>query len=352
MGTGLPLGDDSALLGIESSCDETAAAVVRGGQLIESNVVASQDDLHARFGGIVPEVASRKHAELLTAVVEQALTDANVSWETLSAIAVTNGPGLVGSLIVGVSAAKAYSLAAGLPLVGVNHIEAHIHAAFLRRGNQVSPSAEAGIEFPLVCLVASGGHCDLLHVRERGEYRLLGCARDDAPGEAFDKAARLLGLGYPGGPAIEAAAAAGDPTVVALPRPRIGDTLDFSFSGLKTALVRLAEAGRASVPDLAAAFQMALVETLVRNTMEATGRVAARGVILSGGVAANSLLRSSMALEAGRRAVPFAVAPKKLCTDNAAMVAAAGFHVLQRRGPDGLSLDVFSTLPLAQPAEA
>ncbi len=352
MGTVSQLSDKSAILGIESSCDETAAAVVRGGELIESNVVASQEDLHARFGGVVPEVASRKHAELLTAVVEQALNDAGASWDALSAIAVTNGPGLVGSLIVGVSAAKAYSLVTGLPIVGVNHIEAHVHAAFLRRSSEVSPAAEAGLDFALVCLVASGGHCDLLQVERPGEYRLLGRARDDAPGEAFDKAARLLGLGYPGGPAIEAAAAEGDSTAVDLPRPRVGGTLDFSFSGLKTALVRLVDAGRDAVPDLAAGFEAAVVETLVRNTMDAAERVKARGLILSGGVAANSLLRGSMASEAQRRGVPFAVAPKALCTDNAAMVAAAGFHVLGRRGPDDLSLDVFSTLPLAQPVQA
>ncbi len=348
MGAPLRLSEASAILGIESSCDETAAAVVRGADRIESSIVASQDDLHAPFGGVVPEVASRKHAELLTAVVQRALTDADVGWDGLSAIAVTHGPGLVGSLIVGVAAAKAYSLAARLPLVGVNHIEAHVHAAFLREGDAASPAAEAGLDFPLVCLVASGGHCDLLHVPRPGQYRLLGCARDDAPGEAFDKAARLLGLGYPGGPAIEAAAARGNTGAVELPRPKVGDTLDFSFSGLKTALVRLVEARHIGVPDVAAGFQAALVETLVRNTIQATERTRAKGLILSGGVAANSELRASMASAARSQGVPFAVAAKGLCTDNAAMVAAAGFHVLGRRGPDDLCLDVFSTLPLAE----
>lgn len=349
----MPLDEQSAVLGIESSCDETAAAVVRGGNLVESSIVASQEDLHARFGGVVPEVASRKHAELMTVVVGQALRDAGAGWQDLSAIAVTNGPGLIGSLIVGVSAAKAYSLAAGLPLVGVNHIEAHVHAALLRDAEQDSPVREAGVDFPLICLVASGGHCDLLHVPRPGEYHLLGCARDDAPGEAFDKAARLLGLGYPGGPAIERAATEGDPSAAALPRPMVGDSLDFSFSGLKTALVRLreGEGESVSVSDLAASFQAAVVQTLVRNTMEAIGRVHVRGLILSGGVAANSALRRVMATEAEKRGLPFAVAPKELCTDNAAMVAAAGFHVLGRQGPDDYSLDVFSTLPLAQPGE-
>jgi N6-L-threonylcarbamoyladenine synthase len=391
-GFGLRLCDDSLVLGIETSCDETAAAVIAGGEVIRSNVVASQEDLHARFGGIVPEVASRKHVELLPLVVEQALTQAGVAWDDLAAIAVTHGPGLVGSLIVGVAAAKAYAMASDLPLVGVNHLEAHVHATFLREPDGISPFAQSGADFPLVCLVASGGHSDLLQVPRLGEYALLGCARDDAPGEAFDKAARLLGLGYPGGPAIERAAAGGNPTRVELPRPVVKDSLDFSFSGLKTALKRQESGDRRqetggrsqetggrrtarqgngghrvpadegvraptattcgqdvrapSTADLAAGFQAAVVDTLVRNTMEAVERVGARGVVLSGGVAANTRLRETMAHEAARRGVPFAVAPKRLCTDNAAMVAAAGYHVLRRRGPDGLALDVFSTLPL------
>jgi len=380
---------DSLVLGIETSCDETAAAVVRGGEVIESNVVASQEELHARFGGIVPEVASRKHVELLPMVVEEALrkmgSDSILAgrfgknscltplfgdscltpFSSLAAIAVTHGPGLVGSLIVGVAAAKAYAMASGLPLVGVNHLEAHVYAALLREPGGVSPFEASGAQFPLVCLVASGGHCDLLRVPRLGEYELLGCARDDAPGEAFDKAARLLGLGYPGGPAIERAAAGGDASRVELPRPVVRDSLDFSFSGLKTALVRLVgrresgvrsqEPGERltatdeSVADLAAGFQEAVVETLVRNTMEAVARTEARGVVLSGGVAANSRLREAMGEAARRRGVPLAVAPRPLCTDNAAMVAAAGYHVLMRRGPDDLSLDVFSTLPLGAP---
>jgi N6-L-threonylcarbamoyladenine synthase len=350
MATVPSLSEASAILGIESSCDETAAAVVRGGEVIESNVVASQEDLHARFGGIVPEIASRRHVEQLTFVVQQALDSAAVGWHDLSAIAVTNGPGLIGSLIVGVAAAKAYAYASRLPLVGVNHIEAHVHAAALRGPDGVSPAAAAGVEYPVVCLVASGGHCDLLHVPRPGRYHLIGCALDDAPGEALDKAARILGLGYPGGPAIEAAAHGGDATVVELPRPCVRGTLDFSFSGLKTALLRALEGPRPgpAVADLAASFQAAVVDTLVRNTMRACEEIRARGLTLSGGVAANSSLRESMAQAAGRRGVPFAVAPRKLCTDNAAMVAAAGFHLLVRRGPDDLALEVFSTLPLAE----
>ncbi|MGQ9732731.1 MAG: tRNA (adenosine(37)-N6)-threonylcarbamoyltransferase complex transferase subunit TsaD [Candidatus Zipacnadales bacterium] len=350
MAPGPSLDEHSYILGIETSCDETAAAVVRGGEVIESNIVASQEDLHARFGGIVPEVASRKHVELLPLVVEQALSQASVKWNDLTAIAVTHGPGLIGSLIVGVAAAKAYALASDLPLVGVNHLEAHVYAALLREPDGISPLTDSRAAFPLVCLIASGGHSDLLYVSQLGEYELLGCARDDAPGEAFDKAARLLGLGYPGGPLIERAAADGDPTRVELPRPLVKDSLDFSFSGLKTALVRLLKEDGVpyvSVADLAASFQLAVVETLVRNTMKAVEQVQAQGVILSGGVAANLCLRETMAREAAKRNVPLAVAARYLCTDNAAMVAAAGYHLLRRRGPDDLSLDVFSTLPLA-----
>lgn len=346
------LREHSLVLGIETSCDETAAAVVRDGEIIESNVVASQEDLHARFGGIVPEVASRRHVELLPFVVEQALSQANISWDDLEAIAVTHGPGLIGSLLVGVAAAKAYAAASALPLVGVNHLEGHVYAALLREPNRVSPFVESGANFPLVCLVASGGHCDLLRVPRLGEYELMGCACDDAPGEAFDKAARLLGLGYPGGPAIERVAAQGDPERFEFPRPVIHGSLDFSFSGLKTALVRLVQqpTDRLPVADLAAGFQAAVVDTLVRNTIQAVEQVAARGLILSGGVAANSRLRNQMEQEAKRRGVPFAVAPKRLCTDNAAMIGAAGYHVLRRRGPDALSLDVFSVLPLERRA--
>ena len=345
----LRLTEDSLVLGIETSCDETAAAVVRAGTVIESSIVASQEDLHAQFGGIVPEVASRKHVELMPLVVEQALEGASVGWDDLAAIAVTHGPGLVGSLIVGVSAAKAYALTSGLPLVGVNHIEAHVYATFLREPGGISPFDESGAALPLVCLVASGGHCELLHVPEPGVYRLLGRALDDAPGEAFDKVARLLGLGYPGGPAIERVAAEGDPSAVELPRPRVKGSLDFSFSGLKSALVRLTEeaTGAPPVADLAAGFQAAVAETLVRNTMAAVEQVQCGGLTLAGGVAANTALRGLMAREAAARGVPFAVAPRKLCTDNAAMIAATGYHVLSRRGPDDLSLDVFSTLPLA-----
>ncbi len=335
----------SLLLGIETSCDETAAAVVRGGREVASSVVASQDDLHARFGGVVPEVASRKHSEVITAVVAQALEAAGATWGDLAGIAVTNGPGLVGSLLVGVSAAKGYALVTGLPLVGVNHIEAHLFANFLRAPDSESPARDA---FPALCLVASGGHSDLVLVRALGDYRLVGWTRDDAAGEALDKAARVLGLGYPGGPAVDRAARQGNPHAVAFPRPVVEGTHDFSFSGLKTALIRAAASpGAASVADLAASFQEAVVDTLVRNTTRAAAEYGAAQVMLAGGVAANSRLRARMLDWAERSGVPVAIPPPKLCTDNAAMVAAAGFFQARERGWDDLDLDVFSALTLA-----
>ncbi len=344
----LSLSCDSLVLGVETSCDETAAAVARGGREILSSVVASQDDLHAHFGGIVPEVASRRHAELVTAVVQQALEQAEIGWEDLSLIAVTRGPGLVGSLLVGVSAAKGYSLATGLPLVGVDHIAAHVHSCFLAVPEGEQTAAET---FPSLCLVASGGHSDLVLTHGPGRYELVGWTRDDAAGEALDKAARLLGLGYPGGPAIERAAEQGDPGAVELPRPDIGDEFGFSFAGLKTALVRIVEpAGLRecahAVPDLAASFQQAVVDTLVRETVQAAGHFRVRQILLAGGVAANRTLRDTMSAAAEQRGIAFHVPPRWLCTDNAAMVAGAGFHQAAQQGPDDLRMEVESALRL------
>jgi len=359
----LSLTSESLVLGIETSCDETAAAVVRGGREILSNVVASQEDLHAHFGGIVPEVASRKHAELVTLIVEQALAQAGAGWQDLSLIAVTRGPGLVGSLLVGVSAAKGYSLATGLPLVGVDHIAAHVHSCSLidHGGDDSAPE-----QFPALCLVASGGHSDLVLSEGLGQYELVGGTRDDAAGEALDKAARLLGLGYPGGPAIEAAAQGGDATAVVLPRPRLKEGFGFSFAGLKTALVRIVEArddGETQGPpeseqespssrlrptneDLAASFQQAVVETLVREALEAAQHFQVRQILLAGGVAANQLLRDMMRAGAKARGLGFHVPPRSLCTDNAAMVAAMGFYQALREGPDDLRMEVDSALRL------
>ena len=343
------------ILGIETSCDETAAAVVRDGIEVLSSVVASQEAVHARFGGIVPEIASRKHAEVITAVVEEALTEAGVSWPDLAGMAVTQGPGLVGSLLVGLSAAKGYALATGLPLVGINHLEGHLLANFLRFGDAepITP------DFPLVCLIASGGHSDILLMRDLGVYKILGWTKDDAAGEALDKGARVLGLPYPGGPALDAAARQGKPTAIAFPRPQVSGSFDFSFSGLKTALVRHIQAAGApdtgtalsnvaALSDIAASYQEAVVDTLIRNTTAAAKRFSAKQMLLAGGVAANSRLRTKFA-EAGRKlGIPTHYPPLSLCTDNAAMIAAAGHFRLLRHGSDALDMDAFSSLPVAE----
>ncbi len=328
------------ILGIESSCDETAASVVEGGRHIISNIVASQVETHARFGGVVPEVASRQHLAASVPVIWRAME--GLSWDDLAGIAVTYGPGLAGSLLVGLSAAKALSWARGIPLVGVNHMEAHIYANWLQ---EEEPS------FPLLGLIVSGGHSDLVLMREHLSYRLVGQTRDDAAGEAFDKVARILGLGYPGGPAIQQAAQQGDAAKLALPRAWLEDSLDFSFSGLKTAVLRLMERrerdpalGNLTVEDIAAAFQEAVVDVLAEKTARAAREYGVRMVVLSGGVAANSYLRE----EVRRRVtVPVAYPPPSLCTDNAAMVAACGWYKFQAGHQSGLGLDVEPGLRLA-----
>ena len=339
------------MLGIETSCDETAAAVVSKGRDIVSSIIASQEQIHALFGGVVPEIASRKHTELLTMVVQRALDESGVSWQDLSGIAVTNGPGLIGSLLVGVSAAKAYHAATGVPLVGVNHLQAHVAANFAA----VCDEPLCDEHLPAVCLIASGGHSDLIRISHATDYELLGATRDDAAGEAFDKAARVLELGYPGGPAVAEAAEAGNPEAFDFPRPRVGDSLDFSFSGLKTALIRQVQElegdeGEAAldeqtVADLAASFQAAVVDTLVRNTMAAVEQAAAKHLAIAGGVAANQVLREKLAQECARAGVMLHRPPPELCTDNAVMVAIGGHYLLAEREPDNLSLDVFSAMP-------
>jgi len=323
------------ILGIETSCDETAAAVVEDGTGILSNQIASQVEIHARYGGIVPEVASRQHLLSIIPVIERAMTEAGVSWEDLSGIAVTVGPGLAGSLLVGVNVAKALSLARSLPLIGVNHLEAHIYANWLGDGS---------IDFPVVCLIVSGGHSDLVLMKGHGDYVVLGRTRDDAAGEAFDKAARILGLGYPGGPAIEEASRQGTASIK-LPRAWLKGSHDFSFSGVKTALLRLVEAGKvSSVADAAASFQAAVVEVLVTKTVAVARERRAKKVLLSGGVASNSVLREQLVKHSP---FPVLVPPPILCTDNAAMVAACGYYRLQAGRTDGLDLDVVPSLKLA-----
>jgi N6-L-threonylcarbamoyladenine synthase len=323
------------ILAIETSCDETAASVVEEGTRILSNQIASQVELHARYGGVVPEVASRQHLLSVIPVIEMAMTEAGVGWKELSGIAVTIGPGLAGSLLVGVNVAKALALSQGLPLIGVNHLEAHIYANWLGVNS---------IDFPVVCLIVSGGHSDLVLMKGHGDYIVLGRTRDDAAGEAFDKAARILGLGYPGGPAIERAAEGGAASIP-LPRAWLRGSSDFSFSGVKTALLRLVEAGKVpSVTDAAASFQAAVVEVLVAKTEAAARGRRVKRVLLSGGVASNSLLREQLVKHSH---LPVLVPPPILCTDNAAMVAACGYYRLRAGKVDGLDLDVVPSLKLA-----
>lgn len=311
------------VLGIETSCDDTGAAVVDGGRLL-SNVVSTQM-VHRNFGGVVPELASRAHVRLILPVIRQALAEAGIAKESIDGIAATCGPGLAGSLLVGLSAAKAMALSLGLPFVGVNHLEGHLYANFL---------AHPGLEPPLVTLIVSGGHTQLVLVRPGFRYEVLGRTRDDAAGEAFDKVAKLLGLGFPGGPAIEAAAETGDPAAVRFPRAFLGtDSLDFSFSGVKTAVLNHVrtiggdETAR-TLPDIAAGFQRAVVDVLVRKTLSAAERAGVRSVCLAGGVALNRSLRQRLAEQAARPGLTVHFPPPQLCSDNAAMIAAAGLSRL------------------------
>ena len=311
------------ILAIETSCDETAAAVVEDGRSVVSSVVSSQVDLHARFGGVVPEIASRAHVEVLNPVVAEALVEAGV--EVPDAVAATIGPGLLGALLVGVSAAKALALVWGVPFVGVNHLEGHLYASFLE---------EPDLEPPLVVLLVSAGHTMLIEMQGHGRYRLLGQTIDDAAGEAFDKVARYLGLGYPGGPAIDRLAVEGDPNAVAFPRSMLDEGYDFSFSGIKTSVVRYVTShADTKTADIAASFQAAVVDVLVTKARRAAADIGATGICLAGGVAANSQLRDAMVLackEDGRRAF---IPTRAMCTDNAAMIAAAAWWRLQSDGP-------------------
>jgi len=327
------------VLGIETSCDETSVAVVADGRRVLSNVVASQMLEHARYGGVVPEVASRRHVEQINIVLQKALDDAGVTLGDIHAVAVTNRPGLVGALLVGVSAAKALAMVLRVPIVGVHHIEAHLYANFLS-GEEAT--------FPAVALVVSGGHTDLFHLRGHGDYALLGRTRDDAAGEAFDKSARLMGLSYPGGPAIEAAARNGDPKAVAFPRAWLPGTHEFSFSGLKTSVRRATQAENApGVADLAASFQEAVVDVLVGKTVAAAKTAGVPRVFLAGGVAANGRLRVKMQAACDKVGLRLFYPPPVLCTDNGAMIAATGFYHLQAGRADDLTLDTHGSEPLA-----
>ncbi len=329
------------VLGIESSCDETAASVVSDGAEALSNVIASQIDVHGKYGGIVPEIASRKHMEAIIPVTRQALDDAGVSMNDIEGIAVTRGPGLVGSLLVGLSAAKAMAFAAGIPFVGVNHIVGHIAAIFL---------TDRIPAFPFTALVVSGGHTHIYLVRGFGDFQIMGQTRDDAAGEAFDKAARMLGLGYPGGVVIDRLAKEGNPAAVAFPRAMKG-SVDFSFSGLKTALLNYIKGRKEpisedEVPDIAASYQEAIVDVLVGKTLKAAEGASVPRVVVCGGVASNSRLRERF-FEAGERmGTEIFIPPPVLCTDNAAMIAVAGNSLLCDGRRDGLDLNAVSRWPL------
>lgn len=336
---------DIAVLAIESSCDETAAAVVVNGRDVRSNIIASQIDIHQLYGGVVPEIASRKHIEKINQVIEEALTQAGMSLEDMDAVCVTYGPGLVGALLVGVGTAKALSYAAGKPLVGVHHIEGHIAANYI---------ANPDLEPPFVCLVASGGHSHLVHVRDYGEYEILGRTRDDAAGEAFDKVARAIGLGYPGGPKLDALAGEGNPDAIPFPRASIdGAPYDFSFSGVKSAVLNYMNECKMkgepySEADIAASFQKAVVEVLVTHTVSAAENLGISKVAIAGGVACNSELRREMEMACSGRQFRFFLPPPVLCTDNAAMIGAAGYYEFQKGVRHGLDLNAVPGLRLGE----
>ncbi len=331
------------ILAIESSCDETAAAIIRDGQTVLSSVIASQIETHQRYGGVVPEVASRAHVEEIIAVIDEAMLKAQATWDSLSAIAVTYAPGLIGALFVGVTAAKSLALAHELPLIGVHHLAGHLYASMI----------DDTIEPAFLALIVSGGHTELVLCEEHGRFERLGHTRDDAAGEAFDKVARAMGLGYPGGPAIAKAALQGDETAIALPRAMLDDSYDFSFSGLKSAvLLHLDKAKKASRPvaiaDVAASFQRAVVDVLLAKTALAIQRTGVKTLVLAGGVAANSTLRADLLQlceELGVRAV---IPPLWLCTDNAAMIGAAAYFRYQKGEFDDLDLTAKANLPIDQ----
>jgi len=336
------------ILGIETSCDETSAAVVEigpeKGASILSNIVASQTDLHSQFGGVVPEVASRRHVELILPTIQTALDKAGSALSDIDCIGVINRPGLIGALIVGVASAKSIAQAAGLPLVAVHHLEAHIYANWL---------TGAEIEFPVVCLVVSGGHSDLFQMTGHGEYEIIARTRDDAAGEAFDKCARAMGLGYPGGPIIDKLAKDGNPYAVAFPRAKVGDTLDFSFSGLKTAVIRFVEDHpEVSLANLAASFQEAVVDVLVDHTFRAAQERGVKQALLAGGVAANSRLQSAMRARGEELGIALTAPPPVLCTDNAAMAAVAAYYRHEAGEVAGPELDCHSSEPLGARTQA
>ncbi len=337
------------ILGIETSCDETSAAVVEDGCRIISNIVASQIDIHKKYGGVFPEVASRQHVLSISPVIEEAMQKAHMSYDDLDAIAVTRGPGLAGSLVVGMNAAKGLSLATGLPLIGVNHLEGHIYSAWLYGSEDKPPLTQP--DFPAVALLVSGGHSEIILIQSHLHYERLGGTLDDAAGEAFDKVACLIGLEYPGGPSIQKAAVFGDPNRFRFPKSKLEGTWDFSFSGVKTAVLRkvreLQTEGMEELPvsDLAAGFQSAVTGILYEKTMDAARLYNARCIIIAGGVSANKALRE---LFENQSDFPLFIPKLSLCTDNAAMVGAAGYQRFIANKFDDLAMDVFPTWPLSR----
>jgi N6-L-threonylcarbamoyladenine synthase len=335
------------ILGIESSCDETAAAVVENGREMRSNVIATQIDLHKQYGGVFPEVASRQHILSIYPVIEEALQRAHLSLDNIDAVAVTRGPGLAGSLVVGMNAAKGIVFGRNLPLIGVNHLEGHIYSAWVYPAD--TPMPPPAPEFPLLALLVSGGHTELNLINDHLHYERLGATLDDAAGEAFDKVARLIGLPYPGGPSIQKAAEEGNPTAFEFPRSRLDGTWNFSFSGLKTAVLRvvrkLQEVNKVlPVNDLAASFQACTVDVLVSKTMKAACEFNVKSIVVAGGVSANRALRNAFL---NQKEFPVHIPPLSLCTDNAAMIAAAGYYHFMNGQVDPLDLDVMPTWPLS-----
>ncbi len=330
------------VLGIETSCDETSAAIVADGREIRANIIASQADLHARYGGVVPEVASRKHVEQMLPVIESALDTAGMTYADIDAFAVTNRPGLLGALLVGVSAAKALAYALTKPVIGIHHLEGHVYSNFLAAPDLVDA-------FPLLVLIVSGGHTQIVRMDGHGRYELLGQTRDDAAGEAFDKGARLLGLPYPGGPNLARLAEGGNVAAVAFPRALLGDSLDFSFSGVKTSLRNFMQkdADKAAPADVAASYQAAITDALTEKMRRAARQTGIRTLCVAGGVAANRRLSESLQAMADTENLRLVVPAPVLCTDNAAMIAAAGYFRLTYQPPDDLAFDTLATETLA-----
>ncbi len=337
--------DDILILAIESSCDETAAAIVKNGREILSNVIYSQIALHTVYGGVVPEIASRKHIEKINQVIKQALVDAGKELQDMSAIAVTYGPGLVGALLVGVSAAKAISFASGIPLIGVHHIEGHISANFIENKN---------LEPPFVCLVVSGGHSHLVVVKDYGVYEIIGKTRDDAAGEAFDKVARAIGLGYPGGPKIDKVSKEGNPDAIHFPRAKVADAqYDFSFSGLKSAVLNYLNSCQMKgeeivTADVAASFQKAVIDVLVDHSMDAVEKYGCRKFAIAGGVASNTGLREAFRKVCGEKGIAFYHPSPVYCTDNAAMIGTAAYYEYQKGVRHGFDLNAVPNLKLGE----